>query len=146
MISAPANPTKAETVQLLSDRLCKHDHATLFPFVIPDFKVGTLDSLIVLSDELQKTDGVIEGMVVKISDSLKGLLGGDMAAWKQALVVGDSTYYFAKNLETVGAYLEAFAWNTMKYRSDKTLKELVDNIVQVSILVRTIRKFHRSML
>jgi V-type H+-transporting ATPase subunit C len=76
MISAPSNPTKQETIQKLSDRLVKPELASIYPFGIQEFKVGTLDSLIVLSDELAKTDLQIETTVVKISDSLRGTRQG----------------------------------------------------------------------
>jgi hypothetical protein len=49
-----------------------------------------LDSLIVLSDELQKTDLAMENVVVKIADSLRNLLQNE-EEWKQVLNVGDST-------------------------------------------------------
>ena len=37
-------------------------------------------------------------------------------------------------------YLESFAWNTMKYRSDRTLKELADLIVQETTSIDTLMK------
>ena len=89
MISAPSNPTKPETIQKLQDRLVKPDLACIFPFGIQEFKVGTLDSLIVLSDELAKVDLQIETTVVKISDSLRVLLKDDEEL-KHCLLVGDS--------------------------------------------------------
>ncbi|KAJ3254407.1 hypothetical protein HK103_007201 [Boothiomyces macroporosus] len=121
-ISAPANPTKQDTIAKLKERLSKHDYAEIFPFNIPEFKVVGVnpDSLMVLSDELAKNDTVIEAAVVKIADSLKTLLNNDIEQWKQMLNVGD---------KNVALYLESFSWNTMKYRSDKTLKELADNIL-----------------
>jgi hypothetical protein len=51
-----------------------------------------LDSLIVLSDELLKTDVSIENVVVKIAESLKSLLNNE-DEWKQVLNVGDSICY-----------------------------------------------------
>lgn len=119
-ISAPANPTKEETIQKLRDRLTKHEYADIFPISIPEFKVGTLDSLVVLSDELIKTDQVVEAATLKISESLKSILADD-ELWKQSLLVSD---------KFIQPYLETFSWNTMKYRSDKTLKELIDSISQ----------------
>ncbi len=89
MISAPSK-SSPDTLSTLRDRLVKHEYADIYPFSIPDFKVGTLDSLMLLSDELGKIDGIVEGAVTKISDALKGLLNGDFEEWKRALVVGDS--------------------------------------------------------
>jgi hypothetical protein len=38
-ISAPANPTKKDTIDKLKDRMTKHESADIYPFSIPDFKV-----------------------------------------------------------------------------------------------------------
>jgi hypothetical protein len=38
-ISAPANPTKKDTIDKLRDRMNKQESADIFPFTIPDFKV-----------------------------------------------------------------------------------------------------------
>ena len=88
-ISSPGKSNQ-ETIPNLQDRLMKHEYADIFPFTIPEFKVGTLDSLMLLSDELSKMDLNIETAVTKIADALKGLLNNDVESWKEALLVGDS--------------------------------------------------------
>lgn len=132
-ISAPANPTKDDTITKLAERLSPAktgvDLAQISPFQLPDFKVGTLDLLMVLSDELLKADNSIEGVVVKLADTLRALVNNDPAQWAQQLLVGDSIIYLIS--ESIDVYLNSFQWNTMKYRSDKTLKELADGIIQV---------------
>jgi len=132
MISAPNKPTSQDTVNDLKDVISKGHNATgeVIPFSIPEFKVGTLDSLIVLSDELQKTDALIEAIVVKIADSLKGLID-DANTWTESLIVAD---------KSIHNYLETFSWNTMKYRSDKTLKELTNSITQEVMLIDNLMK------
>ncbi|KAI8900642.1 ATPase, V1 complex, subunit C [Globomyces pollinis-pini] len=132
-ISAPANPTKSDTISKLKDKIDSknNDYATLFPFIIPDFKVGTLDSLVLLSDELAKADIAMENIVLKISDSLKSLLNNNLDQWKSLLSVSD---------KNIISYLESFSWNTMKYRSDKTLKELADNIIHEITTIDTVMK------
>lgn len=89
-ISAPANPTKQETVTKLKDKLSPQLNGVLvaevFPFQLPDFKVGTLDSLMVLSDELQKSDLIMETIILKLVDTLKTLSN----EYKELLTVGDS--------------------------------------------------------
>jgi V-type H+-transporting ATPase subunit C len=89
-ISAPADRTKQETIEKLSTAFKKNEYAEIFPFVIPDFKVGTLNSLMVLSDELVKADNTLEAIVLKISETLKSLLKNDVEQWKQYLLVADS--------------------------------------------------------
>jgi V-type H+-transporting ATPase subunit C len=48
--------------------------------------------------------------------------------------------YQSVDSEHIHAYLETFNWNTMKYRSDKTLKELVDSIQQEVNSIDTVMK------
>ncbi|KAJ3110813.1 Vacuolar ATP synthase subunit C [Phlyctochytrium bullatum] len=119
LLAAPADPTKAETAAKLRDKIASKsaDYAELVTLTLPDFKVGTLDSLVLLSDELQKADTVYEGITVKIAENMKTLLGGDLERWKSNLV-----------------------WNTMKYRADKSLKELTDMIAQEVASIDTLMK------
>ena len=53
-------------------------------------QVGTLDTLMLLSDELAKSDAVLEATVTKTADTLKTLLHGDQDAWTASLVVAES--------------------------------------------------------
>lgn len=90
-ISAPANPTKQETITKLSDRISssKNDNiADLFPVTLPEFKVGTLDSLMVISDELVKQDQVVESCVLKMVDIIRTLVPEDV--FKSLLIVNES--------------------------------------------------------
>lgn len=38
------------------------------------------------------------------------------------------------NPEPVDQYLRTFAWNKVKYRADKSLKELIDLLQRVSLI------------
>lgn len=107
MISAPSK-SSPETLSSLRERLVKHEYADIFPFSIPDFKVGTLDSLMILSDELSKMDGIVESCVTKISDSLRNLLNGEVEEWKGALLVGDSKSFTYKQ------HLCCLGWKAIK--------------------------------
>ncbi|KAI8912114.1 ATPase, V1 complex, subunit C [Powellomyces hirtus] len=122
-ISAPADPTKQDTVNKLKDKLASksNDYAEVFPFTLPEFKVGTLDQLVVLSDDLSKTDVTTEAIATKIADNMRTLLNNDLDQWKTNLSV---------NEKSIDAYLRGFQWNSMKYRTDKGLRELSDLIVQ----------------
>ncbi|KAJ3019931.1 hypothetical protein HKX48_001575 [Thoreauomyces humboldtii] len=122
-ICAPADPTKQDTVNKLKDKIASksNDHAEVFPFSLPEFKVGTLDQLVVLSDDLSKTDLAAETIATKIADNMRNLLNNDVEQWKTNLSV---------NEKSIDAYLRGFQWNSMKYRTDKGLRELADLIVQ----------------
>lgn len=66
------------------------DNGTLFPFNIPDFKIGTLDALVQQADDLAKLDGSCETVVAKIGESLRNILDGDEAKLAQQKTVNDS--------------------------------------------------------
>jgi V-type H+-transporting ATPase subunit C len=67
------------------------DQGTTYPFTIPDFKVGTLDTLVQQADELSKLEGGVKGVVDKVADALRGLLQGDEEKLQEQKVVNDST-------------------------------------------------------
>ncbi|KAI5369293.1 Putative ATPase, V1 complex, subunit C, vacuolar ATP synthase subunit C superfamily [Septoria linicola] len=95
------------------------DHGTTYPFAIPEFKVGTLDALVQQADELAKLEQGCKGVVDKVADSLRSLLEGDEEKLQEQKVVND---------KPVENYLQSFQWNKVKYRADKPIAELVDNL------------------
>jgi len=66
------------------------DNGTVFPFKIPDFKIGTLDALVQQADDLAKLEGACEAVVAKVVDSLRSILEGDEAKISQQKTVNDS--------------------------------------------------------
>ncbi|KAJ3290785.1 Vacuolar ATP synthase subunit C [Rhizoclosmatium sp. JEL0117] len=133
LLSAPPDPTKNDTVSKLRDKIASRnqDLAEIFPFNLPDFKVGTLDTLVLLSDDLVKADATFESVTMKIGDNLRALLNNDMDQWRNNLSV---------NEKSIDQYLKAFTWNTMKYRTDKSLRELTDLISQEVNSIETLMK------
>ncbi|KAI9804273.1 MAG: Vacuolar ATP synthase subunit C [Piccolia ochrophora] len=95
------------------------DHGTVYPFPVPDFKIGTLDALVQQADDLAKLDAACEGVVTKVEDSLRNILEGDHDKLAQQKTVND---------KPVEQYLRTFHWNKVKYRADKPLPELVDSL------------------
>lgn len=110
LLSVPSNHPPDASVKKIIDT---------WSFTLPEFKVGTLDSLMILSDELAKHDALIESIISRVTESLKSLLNNDNDLHSN-LVVGD---------KSVPAYLKSFAWSAMKYRADKPLTELVATIL-----------------
>ncbi|KAI9722339.1 MAG: hypothetical protein M1812_001811 [Candelaria pacifica] len=95
------------------------DHGTVLPFAIPEFKIGTLDALVQQADELAKLDAACEGVVSKVSESLRNVLEGDEEKIAQQKTVND---------KPVDQYLRTFSWNRVKYRADRSIAELVDSL------------------
>ena len=94
-----------------------------------------------LSDELSKSEASLEATVTKTADTLKTLLHGDPDAWAASLVVAESSLaqcllfpclaYHSQTIEPIPVYLKGFSWNLMKYRVDKSLKEIHDALMAV---------------
>lgn len=68
------------------------DNGSAAPFPIPEFKIGTLDALVQQADELAKLEASCQGVVAKVGDALKNILGGDEAQIESMKVVNDSMF------------------------------------------------------
>ncbi|KAL9127486.1 MAG: hypothetical protein Q9217_003642 [Psora testacea] len=95
------------------------DYGTVFPFNIPEFKIGSLDALVQHADDLAKLEVGCEGVVGKVGDALKAILEGDEEKISQQKTAND---------KPAEAYLKSFHWNKVKYRVDKPLGELIDTL------------------
>ncbi|KMZ65420.1 V-type proton ATPase subunit C [Zostera marina] len=90
----------------------------LYRFSAPDLRVGTLDSLLALSDDLVKSNTFIEGVTQKIRrqiDELERVTGTDGSPPTVDGVPVDS-------------YLTRFVWDEAKYPTMSPLREIVDDI------------------
>ncbi|MCJ1273589.1 Vacuolar ATP synthase subunit C [Puttea exsequens] len=95
------------------------DYGSVFPFSVPEFKIGTLDALVQQADDLAKLEVGCEGVVSKVGDSLKTILEGDEQKIRQQKTVND---------KPADQYLKTFHWNKVKYRADKPLGEIIDTL------------------
>lgn len=87
-------------------------------FKIPEFKIGSLDSLIVESEELTKYDIQIGGSIAKIVEIMSGLNESSTNAYKTIPI----------NNVPIPEYLENFQWQTRKFKLDKSISDLIDLI------------------
>lgn len=88
-------------------------------FTIPNFKIGTLDQLVLQSEELQKIDDQLAGSVGKVIEVLASLYENNQPLINASKKVDD---------KSVTDYLEHFQWKTSKFRLDKSIKELISSI------------------
>ncbi|KAH9887794.1 ATPase, V1 complex, subunit C [Xylariomycetidae sp. FL2044] len=95
------------------------ENGTVQPFPVPNFKIGTLDALVQQADDLAKLDSACEGLVGKVGDSLRTLYDGEEEKASQQKMVND---------KPTDQYLRSFSWNKVRYRADKPVGELVDNL------------------
>ena len=82
-------------------------------FKIPEFKIGSLDTLIVESEELSKVDNQIGASIGKIIEILQGLNETSTNAYRTLPI----------NNMPVPEYLENFQWQTRKFKLDKSIKD-----------------------
>ncbi|KAI0025442.1 ATPase, V1 complex, subunit C [Xylariomycetidae sp. FL0641] len=95
------------------------ENGTVLPFPVPNFKIGTLDALVQQADDLAKLDSACEGLVARVGDSLRTLYDGDEEKVAQQQLVND---------KPTDQYLRSFSWNKVRYRADRPVGELIDNL------------------
>jgi V-type H+-transporting ATPase subunit C len=92
-LSVPSSITpsghKDDAIQALQ-KAVNESYGTVSPLSIPEFKIGTLDALIQQSEELAKLEGMCQGVVSKVGDTLKNILDGDEGKIAQHKSVNDS--------------------------------------------------------
>lgn len=96
--------------------------ATMTGFSIPELRVGTLDSLMILDEELAKVDVLAEQSIIKIQRQFNELTA-DVAGQ------GGDNKLLVKGTTPI-EYLEAFAWDEARYSHSRRLNELVKMIQQ----------------
>ncbi|KAH8905340.1 ATPase, V1 complex, subunit C [Coniochaeta sp. PMI_546] len=97
------------------------DSGTVLPFSVPSFKIGTLDALVGQADDLAKLDSACEGVVSKVAESLKSILNGDDDKLEQQKMVND---------KPTDHYFSNFNWDKVRYRTDRPLGELIENLTK----------------
>ncbi|KAL7152746.1 hypothetical protein ABFS83_04G118900 [Erythranthe nasuta] len=108
----------------LQESISKQSFDTpLYRFNIPNLRVGTLDSLLSLSDDLSKANSFIEGVSHKIRRQIEEL----------ERVSGVVSSSLTVDGVPVDSYLTRFVWDEAKYPTMSPLKETVDGIhVQIA--------------
>jgi V-type H+-transporting ATPase subunit C len=119
LISAPK--TREDTFNTLNKKTAdEHDFSVNYKFQVPDLKVGTLDSLMALSDDLNRVDLLVEATTRKIANQLLDALENNQGVNKyDSLTVSNNN---------VDSYLTFFKWDEAKYPTSQSLKVLTDLI------------------
>lgn len=121
LISAPGEKTTKETWDRLNKYTAIKNQALSqnSKFSLPDLKVGTLDILVGLSDELGKLDGYVETVTHKLAQYLGEVLEdhGDKLAGNLLANGTDLT-----------SYMTRFQWDLAKYPIKQPLKNIAEII------------------
>lgn len=120
LISAPGDKTCQQTWEMMNNLTSKQNNlCENFKFHIPDLKVGTLDQLVGLSDDLGKLDAYVEQSTRKIAAYL-----GD--------VLEDQRDKLYENLQAnnndLTTYITRFQWDLAKYPTKQSLRNIADII------------------
>jgi len=119
-IAVPQNGDSEGLLQELHTKFTSKSLTTnsIVQLEIPAFKTGTLESLILLSEELPKQDIFFTQTIAKIVDTLRNLLNNDPSKLSQHILVDE---------RTVDQYiLDGWHWNAGRYVLHKSLKEILD--------------------
>ncbi|NWH75353.1 VATC2 ATPase, partial [Piaya cayana] len=121
LISAPGDKTNLQAWERMNAVTSKSNLSSNSKFHIPDLKVGTLDALVGLSDELGKLDSFAESIIKKIVQYI-----GE--------VMEDSKDKVQENLLANGvdliSYLTRFEWDMAKYPIKQPLKNISEALAK----------------
>ncbi|TRY88591.1 hypothetical protein DNTS_029994 [Danionella cerebrum] len=120
LISAPGEKTCQQTWDKLMTATTRTNNlSTNNKFNIPDLKVGTLDVLVGLSDELAKLDSFVESVVKKVAQYMADVLEDSRDKVQENLL--------ANGVDLV-TYVTRFQWDMAKYPIKQSLKNISEII------------------
>ena len=124
LCALPLLDSKDRTWNLLQQRTTyDNDMSINYRFELPELRIGTLDSLMVLSDDLVKVNGLMEAVVNKIRRQLfemQSLAASEDKDPQEVLVEGVPP----------DNYLERFTWDEAKYPPRRPLQETVSTLTE----------------
>ncbi|CAL5223599.1 g6138 [Coccomyxa viridis] len=122
LVCLPILESEERTWTLLQNKTTyESDYSINFKFAIPELRVGTLDTLMVLSDELVKVNALVESVVNKIRRQLFEMASpGRDDDFQEVSVAG----------QRPDQYLESFSWDAAKFPPRRPLNETVSAITE----------------
>jgi len=121
LMSAPK--TREDTFLTVCKQTQEVGYPTNDKFQIPELKVGTLDTLMTLSDSLTKQDVYVEQVTRKIALQLAEVM--DKTEANSNLNKMD---IFVVHNSTIDQFIKFFKWDEAKYPTSQPLKTLADSI------------------
>ncbi|KAM0731583.1 V-type proton ATPase subunit C [Formica fusca] len=120
LISAPGDKTCQQTWETMNNLTSKqHSLSVNYKFHIPDLKVGTLDQLVGLSDDLGKLDAYVEQVTRKVATYLGEVLEDQRDKLHENLMANNSD---------LPSYITRFQWDMAKYPIKQSLRNIADII------------------
>lgn len=122
LVSAPGNPTCQNTFDALQTVVGKSGHfGNVFKLPIPELKVGTLDTLVALAEDLAKMDVYVESITRKIAQYFGEVLEDQRDKLKELLLV---------HREPLSHAVTKFQWDNAKYPIKHSLRSITDSIAK----------------
>lgn len=122
LVSAPGNPTCQNTFDALQTVVGKSGHlGNVFKFPIPELKVGTLDTLVALAEDLGKLDVFVESIARKIAQYFGEVLEDQKDKLKELLLV---------HREPLSHAVTKFQWDNAKYPIKHSLRSITDSVAK----------------
>ncbi|XP_043074196.1 V-type proton ATPase subunit C 1-B [Puntigrus tetrazona] len=115
LISAPGEKTCQQTWDKMNVATTQTGLSNNHKFNIPELKVGTLDVLVGLSDELAKLDSFVESVVRKVAQYMADVLEDSRDKVQENLL--------ANGVDLV-TYVTRFQWDMAKYPIKQSLKNI----------------------
>lgn len=119
LISAPGDKTCQQTWDKLNSATKANNMSINYKFHIPDLKVGTLDQLVGLTDDLAKLDTFVEGVIRKLVSYMAEIMEEQKELLHENLTV---------NNVDLPTYLTKFNWDLAKYPTRQPLPNIAEII------------------
>lgn len=117
LISAPGDKENLQALERMNTVTSKSNLSYNTKFAIPDFKVGTLDSLVGLSDELGKLDTFAESLIRRMAQSVVEVMEDAKGKVQENLLA---------NGVDLTSFVTHFEWDMAKYPAKQPMVSLVD--------------------
>ncbi|XP_030656382.1 V-type proton ATPase subunit C 2 isoform X2 [Nomascus leucogenys] len=121
LISAPGDKENLQALERMNTVTSKSNLSYNTKFAIPDFKVGTLDSLVGLSDELGKLDTFAESLIRRMAQSVVEVMEDSKGKVQEHLLA---------NGVDLTSFVTHFEWDMAKYPAKQPLVSVVDTIAK----------------
>ncbi|XP_058407775.1 V-type proton ATPase subunit C 2 isoform X2 [Diceros bicornis minor] len=123
LISAPGDKENLQALERMNTVTSKSNLSYNTKFVIPDFKVGTLDSLVGLSDELGKLDAFAESLIRRMAQSVVDVMEDAKGKVQENLLANGGLKDKMKCLKIdLTSFVTHFEWDMAKYPAKQPLQ------------------------
>ncbi|XP_027411883.1 V-type proton ATPase subunit C 2 isoform X3 [Bos indicus] len=127
LISAPRDKENLQALERMNTVTSKSNLSYNTKFTIPDFKVGTLDSLVGLSDELAKLDVFAESLIRRMAQSVVEVMEDSKGKVQENLLANGGLKEKMKCLKIdLTSFVTHFEWDVAKYPAKQPLVSVVD--------------------